>query len=75
MNFMVKCCECNRVRLENNWLPEYEAVKSNKTIFSHSYCPDCLRKIMAQLEAWSPAPEREAEALPAALDLHQAVGG
>ena len=72
MNFMVKCCECNRVRLEDKWVPEHEAV-GGKVIFSHSYCPECLHKIMAQLETWNPSPELTTE--PATLDLHQAVGG
>ena len=72
MNFMVKCCECNRVRLEGKWTPNYPAVEG-KVLFSHSYCPECLGRIMAQLEAWHPAPELEPA--PAPLDLHPVAGG
>ncbi len=72
MEFMVKCCECNRVRMGERWLPELEAVRE-RTVFSHSYCPECLCKIMAQLEAWSPS--SVLEEAPVGAELNPVAGG
>ena len=68
MDFMVKCCECNRVRISETWIPEKSLV-TGPVVFSHSYCPDCLRKIMQDIESWSPSQEWAPEtALHPALD-------
>ena len=72
MQFIVKCCECNRIRMEDRWLPDIHQ-HAERVSYSHSYCPDCLCKIMAQLEAWDPS--QELAEVPAEMPLHQAVGG
>lgn len=62
MKFMVKCCECDRIRVEGQWIPEPQKGREGH-VYSHSYCPDCLRRIMAQIEAWTPEPVATGAAL------------
>lgn len=48
--FLPICCECKKIRDENNaWhqLEEYIGENSN-TRFTHSYCPDCAREAMVK---------------------------
>lgn len=38
---VVKCCECNRVRREGQWLSQEDHEQHN-VVYSHGYCPACL---------------------------------
>ena len=47
------CCVCKKVRDDQNYWQQVESYISKRTDarFSHSYCPDCFKKAMQELEA------------------------
>ena len=47
------CCVCKKVRDDQNYWEQVESYISKRTDarFSHSYCPDCFKKAMQELEA------------------------
>ncbi len=72
MSLLIKCCECQRIRLNNAWIPEHEVPVAD-ALFSHGYCPECLDKMMAQVEAWDPALDLKFGRRP--LNLDPVLGG
>lgn len=49
---LVKCCKCQRIKVNGNWLPEPRFL-SSRTSYSHAYCPICLDKEMAVAEKYA----------------------
>ena len=48
--FLPICCQCKKIKdQEGNWqqMEEYISNHTN-TLFSHGYCPECYKKIMAE---------------------------
>ena len=72
MDFRVKCCECNRVRVKGQWLRDDGAMSQN-VMFSHGYCPDCLKRIMTSIEAWDPRADIDQQRV--SLNLHPVLDG
>lgn len=72
MQIMVKCCECNRIRVKDTWLTE-QGIDTQDVVFSHSYCPTCLKRMLDEVDAWAAEPERIAPVT--ILDLHPVAGG
>lgn len=53
------CSVCKKVRDDKNYWHEVESYISRKTKaqFTHSYCPDCFKKVLTEVEALEPAGE------------------
>lgn len=53
------CSLCKRVRDDQNYWHQVESYISDHTDaqFTHSYCPDCFKKLMSEVEAMTPAPK------------------
>ena len=47
---IVKCCSCQRVRHEGHWVHELEP-SARRDVYSHGYCPACLLKAYASIDA------------------------
>ena len=51
----VKCCVCDKTRINDQWLAQTSAAAPEETV-SHSYCPSCLHCALAEAdsqERWS----------------------
>lgn len=46
---VVKCCKCHRVRVNGKW-EHVDQDDSEEQVYSHSYCPECLAEVHAELE-------------------------
>ncbi len=46
---IAKCCVCGKIRTGSIWIDEPENI-TKKVIHSHTYCPMCLEKVLAELE-------------------------
>jgi len=46
---VVKCCACRRVREDGHWLFPQNIPERN-SIYSHTYCPACLKDAYATLD-------------------------
>ncbi len=48
--FLPICCECKKIRNQEGHWEQMEAYISKRTgtTFSHGYCPQCFRKVMAE---------------------------
>ena len=51
IDILVKCCVCHRIREGNEWTGRIVEEDAG-TIFSHGYCPECLDKACADLDAY-----------------------
>lgn len=51
------CSLCKRVRDDQNYWHQVESYISSRTeaTFTHSYCPDCFKKLLREVEAMEPA--------------------
>ncbi|MBU4199999.1 MAG: hypothetical protein KKG09_04755 [Verrucomicrobia bacterium] len=58
---MTKCCKCQRVKMNGNWLTEpiFLILKLTEPIFlilnviyTHTYCPECFEQEMAMIEKY-----------------------
>jgi len=47
---IVKCCSCQRIRHEGQWIHEAETNR-RQDVYSHGYCPVCLMKAYASIDA------------------------
>jgi hypothetical protein len=50
VEIIIKCCKCQRVRTDGHWGNEKEQ-DPNRRRYSHGYCPQCLRKVHAEIDA------------------------
>ncbi|MBU1692423.1 MAG: hypothetical protein KJ726_10130 [Verrucomicrobia bacterium] len=48
INIMVKCCRCNRVRVESNWIFR-DTEPEGFSFYSHGCCPACLKAAFAEI--------------------------
>ena len=49
---LIACCECHKVIIGGSWYDESELPIPVKGVeFSHGYCPACLDRAMAALDA------------------------
>ncbi len=50
------CAQCKRIRDEDQrWVPVEQYVEGHSTIeFTHGYCPECLEKLRAEVDAMKP---------------------
>ena len=46
---IVKCCKCQRVRVNGEW-KDIGSADDEDQMVSHSYCPECLAEVHAELE-------------------------
>ncbi|OQA24560.1 MAG: hypothetical protein BWY59_02156 [Verrucomicrobia bacterium ADurb.Bin345] len=46
----VKCCACRRVLENGNWLEDPGALPGF-LVYSHTYCPTCLKDVHESLDA------------------------
>jgi hypothetical protein len=51
------CSVCKKVRDDQNYWHQVESYIAQHTdaTFTHSYCPDCFKKLMSELEHMEPA--------------------
>jgi CheY-like chemotaxis protein len=49
------CCLCKKVRDDQNYWHQVEAYIAKRTDakFTHSYCPDCFKKMMGEIQAYA----------------------
>lgn len=46
---IVKCCICKRVRCNGKWMEPSDV--DSKILVSHTYCPECLKKVKEKEKA------------------------
>lgn len=53
------CSLCKKVRDDQNYWHQVESFVARHTdaTFTHSYCPDCFKKLLREIEGAGPAPE------------------
>ncbi len=43
--FLAVCSFCKKIRIDNEWIPIEEYMKKHSgVVFSHSFCPECIKK-------------------------------
>jgi hypothetical protein len=43
--FLAVCSFCKKIRINNEWIPIEEYMKKHsEVVFSHSFCPECIKK-------------------------------
>ena len=45
----IKCCKCRRVQVNGEW-EHADPADGDDRMYSHSYCPQCLAEVHAELE-------------------------
>jgi UTP-glucose-1-phosphate uridylyltransferase len=46
---IAKCCVCGKIRTGKKWVEDAEFLQ-DKILYSHTYCPTCLERVLAELE-------------------------
>ena len=46
---VTKCCQCGRIRVNCNWVPE-PAFLSSGVRHTHTFCPACLERALRECE-------------------------
>jgi hypothetical protein len=52
MLILAKCSRCGRIKVNSNWLKEPDFL-THDTLYSHTYCPECLQAEMATVEEYA----------------------